>query len=54
MSVNAPDFDVVATDLYEGKHRLIVDMDAHLDAVELDFRNVYVKWMYILLHLVME
>lgn len=38
-----PEFDIVEQDLIDGKHRLIVDMDAHLDAIELDFKNTYVK-----------
>jgi hypothetical protein len=36
-------FNAIEQDLIEGKHRLIIDMDAHLDAIELDFTNGYVS-----------
>lgn len=42
-NVVVPDFDTVEQDLIDGKHRFIVDMDAHLDTIELDFRNTFVK-----------
>lgn len=41
--VQVPEFGVVEKDLVEGKHRLIIDMDAHLDTIEFDFRNLFVQ-----------
>lgn len=42
-NIKFPSFDIVKKDLNNGSHRLIVDMDAHLDAIDLDFTNSYVK-----------
>ncbi len=37
----APAFNSLEGGLREGDYRFIVDMDAHLEEVELDFRNGY-------------
>ena len=42
-NINFPQFSVLDKDLVEGNHRFIIDLDAHLDDVSLDFRNTYVK-----------
>ena len=35
-------FDSLQKDLVEGKHRLIIDLDAHFENIQLDFTNSYV------------
>lgn len=31
--ITTPEFKIVEKDLIEGRHRLIIDMDAHLDTI---------------------
>lgn len=37
----APEFSSLEQGLKGGEYRYIIDMDAHLEEVQLDFRNTY-------------
>ena len=38
-----PEFASLDDGLKKGEYRYIVDMDAHLEEIELDFRNTYLE-----------
>jgi hypothetical protein len=38
-----PEWETLSPGLKRGDYRLLVDMDAHLEEIELDFRNTYLN-----------